>query len=102
MINKLFDFTIKNIYLLWAVIIIIIMSTFLFIQLQQSKNQMEFNLSERAISVAHRVANSVSPTVWEIYQKSKDRHYSKSIASGILDSELSADFLIGPDSRIFI
>ena len=95
MISNLFDFTNKKIYLFWAVIITIIMSTFLFIQLQQSKNQMEFDLSERAISVARRVSNSVSPTVWEIYQKSKDRHYSKSIASGILDSELSADFLTG-------
>jgi len=91
----LIDFSNKRTFIVGTFIIIAIMSIFLYVRIQQAWEQMEFNLNERAGDVLARVSNSVSPTVWNIYQKSTDRFYSQTTASAILDSELSAPFLIG-------
>ncbi len=45
-------------------------------------------LQGRADIVASRVAAAVSPTIWNIFEKSTDRRYSADVASAILDSEL--------------
>jgi len=45
-------------------------------------------LQNRAAIVAQRVAAAVSPTIWNVFEKSIDRRYSADVASAILDSEL--------------
>lgn len=53
-----------------------------------SASQLEQDLQDRAEIVAERVAESSSPTIWSILDRSVDRHYSTDVASAILDSEL--------------
>ncbi|MCW8930469.1 MAG: HAMP domain-containing histidine kinase [Gammaproteobacteria bacterium] len=95
MINMLSGFSSRRIFVVGTLIIVVFMSMFLYIRIEQAQEQMEFNLNERADDVLQRVSSSVSPTVWNIYQKSTGRFYSQTTASAILDSELSAMFLIG-------
>jgi len=75
-----------------ALVIVVMIGVFFF-RVGQRQDQMELGLLERANQVAHRVAKSVEPTLWNIYQKSADRKYTEAVSSAILDSELAADYL---------
>ena len=92
---RLFDFSRRSVYLAWSSFVVIFLAILLIIQLGQLKSQMSFDLNDRAKNAAHRVADSVSPTVWAIFKKSDDRRYSEDVASAILDAELNAEFIIG-------
>ena len=75
-----------------ALVIVVMIGVFFF-RVGQRQDQIEQSLLERANQVAHRVAKSVEPTLWNIYQKSADRKYTEAVSSAILDSELAADYL---------
>ncbi len=79
----------------WTIntLVVVVMIGVFFFRVDQRQGQIEQNLQERASQVALRVAKSVEPTLWNIYQKSVDRKYTESVSSAILDSELSADYL---------
>jgi len=57
--------------------------------------QIERNIHERVNGVSRRIANNVIPLVYNIYQKSTERHFTEETASAILDSELQANFVSG-------
>ncbi|MGH1461836.1 MAG: putative bifunctional diguanylate cyclase/phosphodiesterase [Neptuniibacter sp.] len=65
------------------------------VRFNAASNLMQSTLQERSQSVAERVANSVRPTIWNIYKKTYDRTYSVELASAILDSEMSSPFVEG-------
>lgn len=57
------------------------------------EQQIEANIDERVKSAALRVASSVQPLVYNLYQKATDRRFTEETASAILDAELEADFI---------
>lgn len=60
-----------------------------------SEQELEENLTIRANVIADRVAASVTPTIWNIFEQSVDRRYSVDVASAILDSEMHDPSVIG-------
>ena len=78
-----------------TIITILVMTAFVVVRFNVASNLMQSNLQERSRSVAERVANSVRPTIWNIYKKTYDRTYSVELASAILDSEMSSPFVEG-------
>lgn len=60
-----------------------------------SEREMEKALQSRAHIVAERVASAVTPTIWNIFEQSVDRHYSAEVAAAILDSELVDPAVMG-------
>lgn len=52
-----------------------------------TKNNLEEELEMRASIIARRVGETVASSIWEIYQKSENRQFSKDVASAILDAE---------------
>jgi signal transduction histidine kinase len=51
------------------------------------------NIDERVASASLRIANTVTPLVYNIYQKATERHFTEETASAILDAELNAEFI---------
>lgn len=57
------------------------------------EQQIEANIDERVKGAALRVASSVQPLVYNLYQQATDRRFTEETASAILDAELDADFI---------
>lgn len=81
--------------LILSIITILVMTAFVMVRFDAAANLMQSNLAERSHAVAERVANSVRPTIWNIYKKAYDHSYSVELASAILDSEMSSSFVDG-------
>ncbi|WP_293265027.1 EAL domain-containing protein [Neptunomonas sp.] len=81
--------------LILSVITILVMTAFVMVRFDAASSLMQSNLEERSHAVAERVANSVRPTIWNIYKKAYDRSYTVELASAILDSEMSSSFVEG-------
>ena len=64
------------------------------IEIRDSRFQMADLLEQSATEMAIRVSKSVTPTVWDVFKRSTNRHYSESFAAGVLDSELAASFAL--------
>lgn len=71
------------------------MTVMFYYRVSFSQNQIVSSLNERALDVSNRVAKAVSPSVWNIFQKSSDRFFSEANASAILDAELANSFVTG-------
>jgi len=71
------------------------MVSLLFWRINVAEQQIERNIDERVNGAGQRIANSVIPLVYNIYQKATERHFTEKTASAILDAELSADFISG-------
>ncbi|WP_415894857.1 putative bifunctional diguanylate cyclase/phosphodiesterase [Neptuniibacter sp. PT34_22] len=78
-----------------SLITFLVMTVFVIVRFSVASELMQSNLQERGHSVAERVANSVRPTIWNVYKKAYDRTYSVELASAILDSEMSSPFVEG-------
>ncbi|MCP4596602.1 EAL domain-containing protein [Neptuniibacter sp.] len=78
-----------------SLITFLVMTAFVVVRFNAASDLMQSNLQERSQSVAERVANSVRPTIWNVYKKVYDRNYSAELASAILDSEMSSPFVEG-------
>jgi diguanylate cyclase (GGDEF)-like protein/PAS domain S-box-containing protein len=91
MINRL---TIRLLLIL-SIITILVMTVFVVVRFNAAADLMQSNLQERSHAVAGRVAQSVRPTIWNIYKKVYERSYSVELASAILDSEMSSSFVDG-------
>ncbi len=70
------------------------MSLWVFFRVDIAKERAYKDLESRAYSAARRVANNVSPTIWNLYKKSTDRKYTDEVAAAILDSELHDDYIV--------
>jgi hypothetical protein len=71
------------------------MVSLFFWRINIDEQQIERNIDERVSSAGQRIANSVIPIVYNIYNKATERNFTKETASAILDAELSADFILG-------
>jgi diguanylate cyclase (GGDEF)-like protein/PAS domain S-box-containing protein len=81
--------------LILTVITTLVMTAFVMVRFDAASSLMHRNLQERSQALAERVANSVRPTIWNIYKKNYDRSYTVELASAILDSEMSSSFVDG-------
>lgn len=72
----------------------LVMATFMGVRYQFAQQEFDKEVSQRADSIAKRVAGAVNPSIWQVYQKSVERNFSKEYALAVLDSELS-DPLVG-------
>ncbi|WP_169569753.1 hybrid sensor histidine kinase/response regulator [Sneathiella limimaris] len=88
------DLTVKLVMLL-TVITITVMAVFIGLRLWMNWYEYNKEIDAKFLTVSSRIANTVNPTIWEIYQKSHDRKYSREVAHAILDAELKDPHLVG-------
>lgn len=81
--------------LILSLITILVMTAFVVIRFDAAASLMQRSLDERSHAVAERVANSVRPTIWNVYKKAYERSYTVELASAILDSEMKSSFVQG-------
>ncbi len=81
--------------LLLVIITVMVMAAFMLTRVYFANEQMHAELEDKSLLVAHRISNSVNPSIWNIYSKSMDRSYSEEFASTVVDSELLDPYLIG-------
>jgi diguanylate cyclase (GGDEF)-like protein/PAS domain S-box-containing protein len=74
---------------------IFIMSIFVGVRFYISKLKFERSLTLQIEQIANRIASAVKPSIWTIYSKSHDREFSDEFASGVLDSELTGEYVVG-------
>ncbi len=51
-------------------------------------------LDDVVASISKRISRAVSPTIWDIYEKSSQRKYTDELASAFLDSELDEEAVV--------
>ncbi|MBN3564230.1 putative bifunctional diguanylate cyclase/phosphodiesterase [Aliamphritea spongicola] len=91
MINRL---TIR-LFCIVSLITLLVMSSFVAVRYVANAELMESTSQERGLAVAKRVAASVKPTIWNIYNKSYNRTYTAEFADAILDAEMDSEFIQG-------
>lgn len=89
------DFSSERTYWLISAVTVIIMISLFAWRVDGEKTLIESNLEDRAYGIGKRVANSVSPLVYTMFQKSTDRRFTTETTSAILDSELEPIFVRG-------
>ncbi|MBB1487517.1 putative bifunctional diguanylate cyclase/phosphodiesterase [Oceanospirillum sediminis] len=82
-------------FIILSLITFLIMSGFVLVRYQQTRELMISSLEERGMAVASRVAYAVRPAVQDLYNKEHDEAYSISMVSAILDSEMHTEFVQG-------
>lgn len=86
-----------NIRLIIVIVIstMTMMSVFGGIRFHLSKTDFEKQLNTSIEQTAERIASAVKPSIWSIYSKAVDRTFSEEFAGGVLDSELSGEYITG-------
>jgi len=87
-----FRLSIKLFFLL-TTITALVMSAFIGLRYYMVSSQLKLELEGRAEEAALRVAESVSPSIWNIHQKLADGHYSSEVALAILDAEMASELV---------
>jgi hypothetical protein len=89
--------TIFNYRLIAALVLstVIIMSVFGAVRFYLSEKAFEANLDSLVFQTSNRITSAVKPSIWSIYSKSVERSFSQEFASGVLDSELLGEYVVG-------
>ena len=87
------DFSSKKVFLLICILVVCIMVSLFFWRINEAEQQLHSNIDERVKSASLRIASSVLPLVYNIYQKSTERNFTEETASAILDAELNTNFI---------
>lgn len=87
------DFTSKRLFFSLSALIIASMVALFLGRVSVSENQLESHIDERVLAASLRVAKSVKPLVYNIYQQATERRFTEATASAILDAELEAEFI---------
>tara|TARA_R110002072_G_scaffold133803_4_gene274361 strand:- start:46335 stop:48227 length:1893 start_codon:yes stop_codon:yes gene_type:complete len=88
------DFSSKKVFTLICILVVCLMLSLFFWRINEAEGQLQSNIDERVTSASLRIAHSVLPLVYNIYQKSTERHFTQDTASAILDAELNEDFIV--------
>ena len=67
------------------VITTLVMTSFLLVRTFRAQQQIEIKLQEDTHTIAIRIANTVRPMIWDIYQQGTSRQLSEDVASALLD-----------------
>lgn len=78
-----------------SLITVSVMAGFVGLRYETNQRMMERSLTESSAAVARRVAESVKPTIWNIYNKSYNRQYTEESSAAILDAEMQPSFISG-------
>jgi signal transduction histidine kinase len=87
------DSTSKVLFFALSASAILIMTALFFWRVHIDETQMKQNIDERVSAASLRIAKSVKPLVYNIYQKATERHFTEETASAILDAEMHAEFI---------
>ena len=87
------NFASRKLFYLFTVLIIALMSVLFMWRIAVYETQAKTNIDERVQAASLRVANSVRPLVYNIYQEVTERRFTEETASAILDSELETSFI---------
>lgn len=87
------DFSSYKLFYLAAGFVFAVMVALFYLRVLAAEQQIHQNIDERIENIGARLANSVIPQVYNLYQKSTERHFTEESASAILDSELGTDFV---------
>lgn len=87
------NFSSQKVFLLISFLIVCLMVGLFFWRIHSAETQIQRNIDERVKSASMRIANSVLPVVYNLYQKSTERRFTEEAASAILDAELSTSFI---------
>jgi diguanylate cyclase (GGDEF)-like protein/PAS domain S-box-containing protein len=71
------------------------MSGFVAVRYSFNVNATQVLLQKNSDEVGSRVVSSVKITIWDIYLRAYDRHYSVEFADSILDAEMQSSFVQG-------
>lgn len=77
------------------VITTLVMTSFVLIRSYRAQQEIELKLQEDTNTIAIRIANAVSPMIWDIYQQGTSRQLSEDVASAMLDFELTISEISG-------
>ncbi|WP_372870856.1 putative bifunctional diguanylate cyclase/phosphodiesterase [Shewanella sp.] len=77
------------------VITTLVMTSFLLIRTYRAQQEIELKLLEDTNTIAIRIANAVSPMIWDIYKQGASRQLSEDVASAMLDFELNISEVSG-------
>lgn len=89
--------SIFNTRLIFALVFstILIMLLFGGVRFYLLKQSFEKNLDSLVEQTAYRITSVVKPSIWTLYSKSVERSFSQEFASGVLDSELAGEYILG-------
>ena len=82
------NFSSQRVFLTVSTVVVLLMASLFVWRINVAEFQIERNINERVNGVSQRIANSVIPLVYNIYQQSTERHFTEDTASAILDAEL--------------
>lgn len=85
----------RRLLIIVSIITILVMAAFVGLRYQTNMQMMQRTLTENSEAVAKRVAESVKPTIWNIYNKSYNRKYTNESSAAILDAEMLPNFIDG-------
>ncbi|MGO1119787.1 PAS domain-containing sensor histidine kinase [Rhodovibrionaceae bacterium A322] len=71
-----------------VIITTIVLGAFVAFRTAIIEQQHRTDLEQRAEIIALRVASTVTPSIWNIFEKSVDRVYTADVAAAVLDAEL--------------
>ena len=77
------------------VITTLVMTSFVLIRSYRAQQEIELKLLEDTNIIAIRIANAVSPMIWDIYKQGTSRQLSEDVASAMLDFELNISEVSG-------
>jgi signal transduction histidine kinase/CheY-like chemotaxis protein len=87
------NFSSKKLLLISSFVVILLMIALFAWRIDTEEKQLETNVDERVKGASLRIAKSVKPLVYNIYQKATERRFTEETASAILDAELEAEFI---------
>jgi diguanylate cyclase (GGDEF)-like protein/PAS domain S-box-containing protein len=89
--------SIFNSRLIFALVLstVLIMSIFGSVRFYLLKQSFEKSLDSQVEQTAHRITSVVKPSIWTLYSKSVERSFSEEFASGVIDSELAGEYIVG-------
>lgn len=85
----------RRLLVIVSIITVLVMAVFVALRYQTNMQMMQRTLTENSEAVAKRVAESVKPTIWNIYNKSYNRKYTNESSTAILDAEMQPNFIDG-------
>lgn len=85
----------RRLLIIVSIITVLVMTAFVGVRYKTNMQMMERTLTENSAAVAKRVAESVKPTIWNIYNKSYNRKYTNESSTAILDAEMQPNFIDG-------
>lgn len=84
-----------RLFVILSLITVLVMGGFVLLRYQAMAELISQSQNERSHEAAKRIALSVKPAIWDIYNKEFEPGYAEDVATAIVDSEMATDFIAG-------